>query len=44
MGISNQTVQDKTNCKSELFQVLRLNVQTYTILRALFGTEAPPTA
>ena len=37
MGISNQTVQDKTNFKSELFQVLRLNVQTYTILLALIG-------
>lgn len=37
MGISNQTVQDKTSIKSELFQVLRLNVQTYTILLALIG-------
>ncbi len=37
MGISNQTAQDKTNFKSELFQVLRLNVQTYTILLALIG-------
>ena len=37
MGISNQTVQDKTNFKSELFQVLRLNVQTYTILLVLLG-------
>ena len=40
MGISNQTVQDKTNFKSELFQVLRLNVQTYTILLALIGIWA----
>ncbi len=37
MGVSNQTVQDKTSIKSELFQVLRLNVQTYTILLALIG-------
>lgn len=37
MGISNQTVQDKTNFKSELSQMLRLNVQTYTILLALIG-------
>ena len=37
MGISNQTAQDKTNFKSELFQMLRLNVQTYTILLALIG-------
>lgn len=37
MGISNQTVREKTNFKSELFQVLRLNVQTYTILLALIG-------
>lgn len=37
MGISNQTVRKKTNFKSELFQVLRLNVQTYTILLALIG-------
>jgi D-xylose transport system permease protein len=40
MGISNQTVQDRTNFKSELFQVLRLNVQTYTILLALIGIWA----
>ncbi|MBL0345028.1 sugar ABC transporter permease [Candidatus Villigracilis affinis] len=40
MGISNQTVQDKTSFKSELFQVLRLNVQTYTILLALIGIWA----
>jgi D-xylose transport system permease protein len=40
MGISNQTVPDKTNFKSELFQVLRLNVQTYTILLALIGIWA----
>jgi D-xylose transport system permease protein len=40
MGISNQTVQDKTNFKSELSQVLRLNVQTYTILLALIGIWA----
>lgn len=38
MGIPNQTVQaKKTSIKSELFQVLRLNVQTYTILLALIG-------
>jgi D-xylose transport system permease protein len=37
MGISNQTVQAKTSIRSELFQVLRLNVQTYTILLALIG-------
>jgi D-xylose transport system permease protein len=40
MGISNQTVQDKTNFRSELSQVLRLNVQTYTILLALIGIWA----
>jgi D-xylose transport system permease protein len=40
MGISNQTVQDKTNFKSELSQMLRLNVQTYTILLALIGIWA----
>jgi len=36
MDISNQNMQ-KTSFKSELFQVLRLNVQTYTILLALIG-------
>jgi D-xylose transport system permease protein len=40
MGISNQTVRDKTNFRSELSQVLRLNVQTYTILLALIGIWA----
>lgn len=40
MGISNQTVQDKSNFKTQLSQVLRLNVQTYTILLALIGIWA----
>jgi D-xylose transport system permease protein len=40
MGISNQTVRDKTSFRSELSQVLRLNVQTYTILLALIGIWA----
>src|SRR5689334_8950032 len=40
MGISNQTVQGKTDFKSQLSQVLRLNVQTYTILLALIGIWA----
>ena len=37
MAISNQNAQNKTDLKTELFQVLRLNVQTYTILLALIG-------
>jgi len=37
MDSSNQNTQNKTSLKSELFQVLRLNVQTYTILLALIG-------
>jgi D-xylose transport system permease protein len=40
MAMSNQTMQKKTDFKSELFQVLRLNVQTYTILLALIGIWA----
>lgn len=36
MDLSNQNTS-KTSFKSELFQVLRLNVQTYTILLALIG-------
>jgi D-xylose transport system permease protein len=40
MDNSNQTVLKKTDFKSELFQVLRLNVQTYTILLALIGIWA----
>jgi D-xylose transport system permease protein len=40
MSMSNPTVQEKTNFKSELLQVLRLNVQTYTILLALIGIWA----
>jgi D-xylose transport system permease protein len=40
MGISNEIVKDKTNFKSELSQMLRLNVQTYTILLALIGIWA----
>jgi D-xylose transport system permease protein len=40
MAMSNQTTQRKTDFKSELFQVLRLNVQTYTILLALIGIWA----
>ena len=40
MAMSNQTIQKKTDFKSELFQVLRLNVQTYTILLALIGIWA----
>ncbi len=40
MAISNQTIQKKTDLKSELLQVLRLNVQTYTILLALIGIWA----
>jgi D-xylose transport system permease protein len=38
--MSTPTVQKKTDFKSELFQVLRLNVQTYTILLALIGIWA----
>jgi D-xylose transport system permease protein len=37
MNLPNQNTQNKTDIKSELFQVLRLNVQTYTILLALLG-------
>jgi len=37
MDSFNQNTQNKTSLKSELFQVLRLNVQTYTILLALIG-------
>jgi len=40
MAISNQNAQNKTDLKAELFQVLRLNVQTYTILLALIGIWA----
>jgi D-xylose transport system permease protein len=40
MGNSNQTTLKKTDFKSELLQVLRLNVQTYTILLALIGIWA----
>jgi D-xylose transport system permease protein len=40
MDNSNQTMLKKTDFKSELFQVLRLNVQTYTILLALIGIWA----
>lgn len=40
MAISNQDTQKKTDIKSELFQLLRLNVQTYTILLALIGIWA----
>jgi len=40
MDISNQNAQKKTDFKAELFQVLRLNVQTYTILLALIGIWA----
>jgi len=40
MDNSNQTTLKKTDFKSELFQVLRLNVQTYTILLALIGIWA----
>ena len=40
MAMSTPTVQKKTDFKSELFQVLRLNVQTYTILLALIGIWA----
>jgi len=40
MAISNQNMQNKPSIKSELFQVLRLNVQTYTILLALIGIWA----
>jgi D-xylose transport system permease protein len=38
--MSNPTIQKKTDLKSELLQVLRLNVQTYTILLALIGIWA----
>jgi len=37
MDTSNQTLQKKNDFKSDLFQVLRLNMQTYTILLALIG-------
>ena len=40
MSMSNPTIQKKTDLKSELLQVLRLNVQTYTILLALIGIWA----
>jgi D-xylose transport system permease protein len=40
MTLSNQNMQKKSDFKSELFQVLRLNVQTYTILLALIGIWA----
>ncbi len=40
MAMSNQTMQKKSDFKSELIQVLRLNVQTYTILLALLGIWA----
>ncbi len=40
MDNSNQTTLKKTDFKSELLQVLRLNVQTYTILLALIGIWA----
>ena len=38
--MSNPTIHKKTDLKSELLQVLRLNVQTYTILLALIGIWA----
>jgi D-xylose transport system permease protein len=37
MNSSNQVSQSKNNFLSELLQLLRLNVQTYTILLALIG-------
>jgi D-xylose transport system permease protein len=37
MSSSNQVSQSKNNLLSELVQLLRLNVQTYTILLALIG-------
>jgi len=40
MNNSNQNVQKKDNLLSELFQVVRLNMQTYTILLALIGIWA----
>jgi len=40
MDNSNQNMQNKANFRSELFRVLRLNVQTYTILLALVGIWA----
>jgi len=40
MDSSNQNTQNKTSLQSELFHVLRLNVQTYTILLALIGIWA----
>ena len=40
MAISNQNMQKKNDFMPELFQVLRLNVQTYTILLALIGIWA----
>ena len=40
MDNSNQKMQNKPNFGSELFQVVRLNMQTYTILLALIGIWA----
>jgi D-xylose transport system permease protein len=40
MDNSNQKMQNKPNFSSELLQVVRLNMQTYTILLALIGIWA----
>jgi D-xylose transport system permease protein len=37
MELSSQTAEPKTSWRSEFFQILRSNVQTYTILLALLG-------